>query len=265
MKILKQIFLGFARIVGYDRYLLRYLRTISDTQIEVMQWLFKHDKKLLYIDVGANTGQTIDIVKNSFPSARIHSFEPTPSLKMILRERYEKDPNIHLYFYALGDHNGRIQLHTSEYSPTNSVLAADPSIYREFGNDELATKFEQERLCEVEISTLAVWTEKHLNNSDTVDVLKIDTQGYDFQVLEGAGPILNRTKMVVIEAQFQNFYRNATSWTQSYELLYKYGFYLLDIFSLNKFNDTVLMECDMIFVNTSFFPPDSVRKEQKNM
>ena len=59
-----------------------------------------------FIDVGANLGQTIDIVLKVNPTCRIIAFEPNPTLYEKLTKKYSTQDNIHLYRMAVSDQDG---------------------------------------------------------------------------------------------------------------------------------------------------------------
>ncbi len=50
-----------------------------------------HESQPIILDIGANSGQSIQLFKRIWPASTIHSFEPTSSLANKLLERFQDD------------------------------------------------------------------------------------------------------------------------------------------------------------------------------
>jgi FkbM family methyltransferase len=62
---------------------------------------------MIFVDVGAHEGQTIDEVRRSrYPFDVIHAIEPMPVQAAILRQRYSFDPRIVVHEFALSHTSG---------------------------------------------------------------------------------------------------------------------------------------------------------------
>jgi FkbM family methyltransferase len=161
------------------------LRYGSDPMLDFERLLPRVDTVL---DVGANEGQTALSFVQAFPEARVYSFEPVPSTYSALEERTSNEPNIHCFQIALGDHDGDATIELSEKSGQNSLLnAAEPG-------PGTAT---------VRVTTGDVWASDH--EVEHVDVLKVDTEGYDLQVLVGFENLITAGKVesVMVECEFE--------------------------------------------------------------
>lgn len=203
------------------------------------------------IDVGANKGQSIDLFCKILNEPEIYSFEPTPTLFNLLKEKYSNKNNIHLYPFALGNENGFKNLNISSYSPTNSFLAPNLELYDYF-NKQLSKTLKESNKIRVEIKKFDYWYKQTLNNRK-IDIFKIDTQGFEYEVICGAIETLKRyAKMILFEIQFLPFYKEATPFYKIFELLYNNGFYLYCWMSSSKHDMFQMLENDVIFLNGKF-------------
>jgi len=72
------------------------------------------------------------------------------------------------------------------------------------------------------------------NNIDKFDILKIDTQGYEPEVLEGLGNRLTEIDLVITELMFYDFYERSLSFSDIEKYLLPSGFQLYDISHISK-------------------------------
>ena len=170
---------------GLDVHRRDSLRFGSDPLLDVERLLPQVETVL---DVGANEGQTALSFAHAFPDAQVFSFEPVPSTFSALREQTADEPNIHCFQLALGDREGDATIELAEKSGQNSLLnAAEPG-------PGTAT---------VEVTTGDAWASAH--EIAHIDVLKVDTEGYDLQVLEGFDDLITAGKVesVIVECEFE--------------------------------------------------------------
>lgn len=198
---------------------------------------FEYDLKMLIsainplcLDVGANIGQSIDEFSSWLDDPIIHSFEPSSKIYEMLSKRKQDAgnswKNIHLYPLALGDEIGDVSFNNYQNSFLNSVLKLEDDPQNPFRGD-----IQREDSVEVvPISTVDQFL-KH-NAIDKVDLLKIDTQGFDLQVLKGAEKSLSagHIDFVYLEMNFLKMYEGQASASQFIEYLCQYdlkpiGFY----------------------------------------
>ena len=135
----------------------------------------------VFLDVGANIGiYTLAMARAAGPSGSVHSFEPNPTSFERLSHHVLQNglANVRLNQVAIGLAEGRAKLNapTKENSGAASLL-----------NTNMPERFEA-RSVEVQVTSLDAYCMRH--TFDRVDVIKIDCQGYELQVLEGASNVL---------------------------------------------------------------------------
>jgi FkbM family methyltransferase len=196
------------------------------------------------IDVGANHGQYIDFLRREIGYAGpIYAFEPIPDNLAVLRRRFAGDPSITIFPYALGGASGVIRINQMAASDFSSILLpAHDAIGRFAGQNEVT------RAIDVEMRTL-----DELRRSNELPVggrrvyLKLDTQGYDLEVLKGAGEMLKLVQALQTEASFQHIYEGMPGFLEAFETLRGLGFKPCGLFPVSFDAAFHLIEADCVF------------------
>ena len=174
----------------------------------------------LVLDIGANEGQFGNELRAGGYSGQIVSVEPMASAHARLSKVSHGDTGWHVHpRYAVGDRTGSIELNIAGNSVSSSVLpmlashskAAPESIYQ--GKES------------VPLTTLDLIVPKYIGQA-CAPLLKIDTQGYEWQVLDGAMEILPRVRGIVMEVSLIPLYEGQHLWRESIERLEAAGFVL---------------------------------------
>ena len=141
-----------------------------------LRQIFEHYRVETVIDVGANEGQYRDFLRHHVGfDGRIESFEPTPDLATRLRKKAASDRDWTIHSFALGSHEGTMELNLMRAPALNSFRppALDPVLE---GNVVVGT-------VSVPMRTLdSVFADRGKLGQT---YLKLDTQGYDLEVLRG--------------------------------------------------------------------------------
>jgi FkbM family methyltransferase len=160
--------------------------------------LFSRSGIDLVVDVGANAGQYGDFLRSLGYRGDILSFEPVASAYAALTDRCGSDPRWRARRAALGDREGRLVINVSSNSECSSAL---PMLERHTAAFPEAAYVAQE---EVEVLTLKNVL-ADVPASAAVFV-KVDTQGYERQVIEGAGEALARVRGLQLEMSLVALY-----------------------------------------------------------
>jgi FkbM family methyltransferase len=150
------------------------------------------------IDVGANVGQFGVAALRLLDPQRLHAFEPLPDAVSALQRHLGAEPGVIIHPVALGASAGELRLHVNAHSHSSSLLhiaeahrAAFPSA-REVGQVAVLVRTLDQELSSAELPTPIL--------------LKIDAQGYERWVLDGAAATLGRTQWVILELSFRQMY-----------------------------------------------------------
>lgn len=184
------------------------------------------------IDVGANKGQTIRLMKECLPSCKIFSFEPNVSLHPTLKSLFD-DGSVVVEGKVLGKKSGTVFFNIYENNELSSVLSLADSE----GNPFKDTVLEKRQECQM--TTLDVYCED--NGIAKVDLLKIDTQGFDFDVLQGAEELLGRKAVAVIlvEVNFSDLYDGQCGFGEIERFLHALGYGMLGLYEIVRDNGCI--------------------------
>lgn len=188
-----------------------------------MRKLIKHHNIDLIIDVGANTGQYATSLRELSYSDRIVSFEPLSSAYEKLVQKSKKDPLWEIApRTAIGDHDGEITINIAGNSYSSSLLPMLDS--HKTACPESAYIGSQT----VKITRLDRIAPSYIGDSNSV-FLKIDVQGYEQQVLEGAKEILSQVKGIQLEMSLVPLYQGELLFTEMLDYMKHLGYsiYLL--------------------------------------
>jgi len=234
------------------KFFSKFRTDVNSSPYDTLRKIINGEEAITFVDVGANTGQTIDLVRKNFKNAKIYSFEPTPELVKQLEDKYIKDTRIKISEKALADFDGEAKFYISTYSPTNSMLIPDIELYTEIHSDR-ADDLKNLKEIIVPVTTLSNWYKAN-NLNQRIDVLKIDTQGTELKVLKGAEDLLkDKIKIIILEIQFVNFYKGSPPYYKIFEFLYNHEFNLLDFYNNMRLNNLEIIESDLIFLKRDYF------------
>ncbi|MFZ5524812.1 MAG: FkbM family methyltransferase [Pseudomonadota bacterium] len=174
----------------------------------------------LVLDVGANTGQFASEIRHCGYTGRIVSFEPLSQAHVKLEQSCAGDPLWEVYpRCALGDRAGEVEINIAGNSESSSILpmleshrsAAPQSAYQ---GKEM-----------VPIETLDTVAGQYLKDARST-FLKIDTQGFEWQVLDGGRDTLPHIKGILVELSLVPLYEGQHLWRDVIDRLEAAGFTL---------------------------------------
>ena len=207
--------------------------------------IFRYSKNLnfeIMIDVGSHQGEFIARFLNFKKIKKFYCFEPNKILFKKLYKQYKNNKKISLYSTALGDNKSVKKLFLSNltYNSTMSTFNKK-SNYLKFKN--LLIKDQNNfRYLNVNQNTFNNFFKyKNIKKS----FLKLDVEGYEYNVLIGANKKIKEVKYILIEHQFSGQYQN--NFQKVKRLITKYNFH-----KLKNFYYPSLHYRDILFVNKRY-------------
>jgi len=203
--------------------------------------LLKHFNIQTILDVGANTGQFAYYTRKIGYKNDIISFEPLTSAFGILEKFAKSDPNWHVNNYAIGNLDGTIDINISLNSQSSSILEMMPDHVKSAPDSAYEGK---EQVAIHKIDTIIG---NFVNNYSTT-FMKIDTQGFEKNVLEGAKESLKKIRGLQLELSLVELYKGETLIRDMINLIEDQGFtiYSLEPGFYDK-NTGQLLQVDGIF------------------
>jgi FkbM family methyltransferase len=173
----------------------RTLRIPHERGFEILRLIDFTDR--VFIDIGANRGQSIDSAKAIRPDVRIISFEPNPLLSKILNRIYETDPSITIREVGLSDNPGEFKLYTPTYR--GYTYDALSSLSYEYASSWISNRtffFFDARELRIDEALCSITTLDIENLAP--GLIKIDVEGTEANVIRGALKTIERYRPVVL-------------------------------------------------------------------
>ncbi|WP_338409375.1 FkbM family methyltransferase [uncultured Flavobacterium sp.] len=235
----KSFFLDLKRVFNnfFGVEIIKYPTPELDRRIK----LLKNFNIDVVIDVGANIGQYGSELRNIGYTGKIISFEPTSGAFLKLNKRALKDSLWDVYNLSLGERDGTSSINISKNSVSSSILKNLPQL-TESAPD--ATYINKETIIIKKLDSL--FDDLEIKNKNIY--LKIDTQGYENMVLEGAKESLEHISGIQIEMALIPSYEGSLTFEEMSDKLKNLGFKLTTIESGHYNKKTgELIEVDGVF------------------
>lgn len=232
---------------GVARPILRVIRKSGfnvGTGIELPEALLSYFGINNIFDVGANTGQYAERTRILGYEGKIVSFEPVTAAFYELEKKAENDPRWITRNFGLGDYDGETWINVSENTLHCSMLDPLPRLGKTYP-DAIYVAKEQVNVYKID----SIFND-YFEAGDKV-LLKIDAQGYEKWVLEGARSSLNIIGLQ-LELSLIPHYEGALPMIEIVNLLSEKGYTLVWLSPLaHNFKMDYLTEADGMFFRLS--------------
>ena len=208
MTTLTQAVRKFVRSWGFDV-------TSFDSSYSVIarrRQLMRHYAIDLVLDVGANTGQYVKTLRNDIEYVGcVISFEPVFAAYELIRAKAAQDRFWKTHHCALGDFTGMADINVSNNSQCSSASAPES---RYVGKERIEVK----RLDDIYVSLVEGARNVYL---------KVDTQGFERNVIEGARNTLPLIGTVQLELSLVPLYVGELMFLEMIGLMQQAGYRLV--------------------------------------
>jgi FkbM family methyltransferase len=191
-------------------------------------------------DVGANIGQTVLGIRKAFPEARIFAFEPFLETFQTLRANTAGVSGAECFQLALGSRRDSLQVPRQGNTLLNSLLPATWTHHDKSSSETIT------------VETLDFFCGSQ--NISSIDVLKIDTEGFELEVLRGGAELLSvgAIRFIYAELNFSSEDTRHVTFFALYEFLRSENFRFLGLYDtspLHYYPEEIAF-CNALFVNT---------------
>lgn len=205
---------------------------------------------LWLLDVGANEGQFGKKMRKAGYQGMIYSFEPVKSAYQKLLKASEGDPNWKVFNLALGDKEQVAQINT----PTKSTVFSSLLSNNKYSEERFGKFFCEVTKEEVSVKELDkfVGTEA-LSDIPKFDhiILKLDTQGFDLNVLKGSVNLLSKVDIILTELSFVPIYHGMPDFIENSTFLKAHGFTPTAFFPVSRDKKSMgIIEMDGVFIKS---------------
>lgn len=249
-------------VVGIQRFC-RYINTywkVHETDVKFRQRLSHVERHfflglrptlvgadLIVYDIGASRGVVSGCLAKVPNIAKVHSFEPIPSVFSRLVERMQPYPQVICHNIALGDTNNKMTMHVDRFSPSSSFLKMGQLHKIEF------PRTGDTHLEEVTVARLDDFVQEH--GLPQPDVIKIDVQGYEDRVLRGGIQTVSRAMYCVLEMSLQPLYEGSPLFDDIYCMMRDLDFRLVGLAGDLTGKSGQQLQVDGIFKNEKLGNP----------
>jgi len=193
------------------------------------------------LDIGANRGQYAQRLRSLGWTGAIHSFEPLNEIRSLVERIAARDPKHQVYPFGLGEASADMTINiASNRGASSSLLDFDSVMETDLKITCMGTET-------VRIERL----DRALDDMD-VDpgrcLLKIDTQGFERQVIEGAGARLIEFPMIFLEVSLRRNYKGEPLFDEMVAYLSEKGFQVADMEPSVFLPTGIPMQCDLLCI-----------------
>ena len=219
MNLLKVFIRNAVHKIGFD---LHRLTPSSNPFFQLLKALNRFDVDLV-LDVGANVGQFASELRSVGYKGILVSFEPLSAAHTALSKAAGSDPKWRVHpRSAIGDYDGEIEINIAGNSVSSSVLPMT-ELHSSAAEGSAYVGVESVPLCQLD-SIAPAYLAKSCR-----PFLKIDTQGFEWQVLDGAVAILPKIRGILCELSLVPLYESQRLWMDMIQRLESEGFTLWSI------------------------------------
>jgi len=211
-----------------------------------MSKYLRQDEPVTLIDVGARTGDFAQVIEKYCGIKRALLVEPQPDHAALLRKTFPV-PRFDVAQCALSDRPGTMELEINEFDATTSILKTRRDL-PEMARFDVSVA----RRVPCELQTLDALTRQY--KIGPVDLLKVDVQGAERLVFDGAAETLPSVKMVWCEVSFRPLYDGSSLFGDIYEQMMAAGFGLFELEAGYRTLEGELLQADALFIRRELTP-----------
>ena len=196
-------------------------------------------KKITLVDVGANLGGYTNLILQNTKVKEIHIFEPSKKCFGYLKKKFTQNKT-YINNKALSNTNKMNTFYENEVLSQSSLHNVKNKFNSNLKNTDVY---------KIECVTLDKYFYGRKKNF-VIDLLKIDAEGEDLMVLEGATKLLKNKNIRLIKIELLNSFnqKNNSNINEIIFFLNKYNYYITTI-SKTKFVNEKLLMMDVYFSN----------------
>jgi len=199
---------------------------------EFIDYIKEHYKEpITTVDVGANLGKYTDYINERMETKKSYLFEPIKSCF----DSINRKENYELYNIGVGSKKGDFEFYEAEGKESHSSIVNREWLYSK---------------PEYRIHKKLIHVDR-LDNiiKEKVEVLKIDTEGYELEVLKGSENLLKEGKIDFIQFEYGGCFKdNSVKMNDVIDFLKKYDYYIYELKD-NNFEKIEWYEDDYRWVN----------------
>lgn len=208
--------------------------------------IIEHYRIDCVFDVGGNLGQYHDLLREDIGfKGLILSFEPVQKYVEVLHARAVADAKWQVFDFALGSTDSMATINVTKSPGLNSFLEPRTDAVKDYWSVGEVIGTEKVRIRMLDEMFQGLRGEHGFQSP----YLKLDTQGFDLEVLKGARDSLNEFRALQTEASIKPLYQEMPDYRDVIEYLAVAGFELSGMFPVSHDKALRLIEFDCLMTN----------------
>ena len=181
----------------------------------------------IFFDVGAHKGETLKLFSNNFNIREFYCFEPSPiNFEYLKKKNFKNKKNIKIFNFGLGDKKSVLAFNQLEESSSSTLvdINQDSNYYKKKLKilNFFSLNRDKRKKINVNMRCLSEFMKKE--SIDKIDILKIDTEGYEYKVIKGAKEKIKNIHYIYFEHHFDDMLKKGYSFSDIHRYLTKNGF-----------------------------------------
>lgn len=178
---------NFITLVQKFRFLFSYITQKGFSELKFLKKIIEDDSNIL--DVGSNVGSFVDTIKKANKYVKVYSIEPDISLIKYQKKKFKKLNNIHYSNIGIDIKSGETKFYLRDPVSHSSLLKHHPD-----------NKFNKiVSIFNVTVQTIEDFMK--LQSIDQIKLIKIDTEGLDYDILLSIKNLIINKKIEFIKIE----------------------------------------------------------------
>ena len=214
---MKTLFLYFYNLIEDNFHLWRIKRFLS-------RHIFLKDP--IIFDIGSHRGKLTKLMNELYANSSMYCFEPNESMNLSLQKIGK---NVKVFNYAVGEKNGEEKILINKIDLTHTLSKINKnSQYLKIKNFIIGKS--EEKIVYKKIKVVSLTNFCKTNKIKRIDFLKVDVEGYEYEVLKGAKDIIKNVRFIMLEVQKNDMYADYSK-SEIENFLKKNNFVLIKSFN----------------------------------
>ena len=198
------------------------------------------------LDVGVNRGTMALYLCRLFSDLPIHLIEPIPGQCEYVRERFARFPTVRVHQLALSNDTGEADFHLADHVGSSSLFTNTGDEATQHSSHATAQTFT------VPVARLDDWCAQQ--GVAHISCMKIDAQGSEYNILEGAQGLLSRDAIDIVMLEWFAIphYDGVPLLDEILTLMRGHDYLLYDIFPSRRLRNGQLRFGDAVFISDTF-------------
>lgn len=153
-----------------------------------------------FLDIGAHEGKYTDLIIKNYNIKKIYMFEPQPKFFKIIQNKYKKQNKVNILNCAISNKNEKKILYINKHNLTSSIKKLNSqNKYLNIKSKLFGTNLKGMIEKKILIKTVTLKNFFIKEKISNIDLIKIDTEGNEYEVLVGLGDKIKLIKSILIE------------------------------------------------------------------